>query len=426
MIVLLFLSFTPQVFTLMGFPSQLKIIQGIEQSLKIHFPIDLYISCENPEQILINGRPLDSKKQRIDLSGPLHVKSDVVGTVGVDFKLFGVVPIRHMEVNVIPEIKVIPSGHSIGVLLHADGIMVIEESWVDGLDGKRYYPARDAGIRAGDYLLEMNGRKVETKQDVAAAIYEASEKGQSLKIKIRRKDGKIETVNVKPIESRDRIFMIGLYIDDGVAGVGTMTFYEPTTGAYGALGHVITDTHSQTPIQIRAGEIVNANISGINSGQRGVPGEKLGTFVDYADVLGNISKNCDFGIYGKLHRLPENGFFKEPIPVATSRQIERGQAWIYTVVEGGKVERFSIEIVSITHQNRPATKGMVIRITDPRLIRLTGGIVQGMSGSPIVQNGRLVGAVTHVFVNDPKKGYGVLAEWMMKEAGLDRIQQEAG
>ena len=203
-----------------------------------------------------------------------------------------------------------------------------------------------------------------------------------------------------------------------------MTFYEPLTGAYGALGHVITDSYTKKPIVIRSGEIVSANISGINSGQRGLPGEKLGTFLDGNDELGMITKNCEFGIYGTLNHLPKNIYFQEPIPVATSRQVKLGKALMYTVVEGGKIERFDIEIEHVSYQSRPASKGLIIKVVDPRLLRLTGGIVQGMSGSPIIQNGCLVGAVTHVFVNDPKKGYGVLAEWMINEAEIGKANQQ--
>lgn len=413
----------PQFLSLLGFPTHLKIIQGIEQSLQINFPFDIYLNCDNPEEILINGLPLNENVIKINLADPLLVRSNRVGKVQVDFKLFGVIPVRKMEVDVIPEVRVYPAGHSIGVLLHADGIMVIETSWVDGADGKRHYPGKEAGIEAGDYLLEINGQKLTRKDDVAKVIYQAGENGQSLMFKVRKPNGKIHNLKISPVKSSKGSYMIGLYIDDGVAGVGTMTFYEPQTGAYGALGHVITDSYTQKPIAIRSGEIVNANISGINSGQRGLPGEKLGTFMDSHDELGMITKNCQFGIYGILNQLPKNLYFKEPVPVATSRQVKLGKAMMYTVVEGGKIEKFAIEIEHVSHQSRPASKGLIIKVVDPRLLRLTGGIVQGMSGSPIIQNGCLVGAVTHVFVNDPRKGYGVLAEWMINEAGLEKLDQ---
>jgi stage IV sporulation protein B len=209
--------------------------------------------------------------------------------------------------------------------------------------------------------------------------------------------------------------MIGLYVDDGVAGVGTLTFYREKTKEFGALGHLITESRSQERVNIRQGTIVEANISGINSGQKGLPGEKLGTFFQTTNVLGKVIKNNRFGIYGDLIRNPEveNKYFTKPLPIATSSHVKKGPAKIYTVINGGEIEEFNIQIERVYRQSNPSGKGMIIYITDPDLKRMTGGIVQGMSGSPIVQNEKLIGAITHVFVNDPCRGYGVFAEWMV-------------
>lgn len=423
-VILLTLALSPQFLSLLGFPSNLRLIQGIEQSLKIYFPFNVYVQCDQPGQLLINGIPMSDEVLKISLTEPISLQSNALGSVAVDFKLFGLIPIKQIKLDVVRETKVMPGGHSIGVLLHSDGIIVVENSWVISADGKKYYPAREAGIEQGDYILEINGKKVLSKQDVARVINQSGKQGKDLQIKVRKENGKIVNLKVHPVKNKDGDYMIGLYIDDGVAGVGTMSFYEPETGKYAALGHVITDAYTDKPLQIRAGEIVNARISGINTGKRGLPGEKLGTFIDIHDDLGVIEKNCEYGIYGVLNKFPENPFFKEPIPVATSRQVKKGRAWIYTVVEGGEIEKFAIEIEHVSHQNRPASKGLIIRVVDPALLRVTGGIIQGMSGSPIVQNGLLVGAVTHVFVNNPKKGYGVLAEWMVEEAGIKDLNKQ--
>lgn len=419
-LLVLSLIVAPQVLSLLGFPSHFKIIKGIDQSLEISFPFDVYISCDEPGQLIVNGQAIDGDSLKVNLSEPLNFQSKSLGQVDVNFKLFGLIPIRRMEVKVVPEVKVYPGGHSIGVLLHADGVMVVENAYVEGEDGRRHYPARDAGIGPGDYLVEINGKKVLDKEDVGQAIYQSSKKGQPVQVKVRKADGSIDETSIQPVKNKQGTYMIGLFIEDGVAGVGTLSFYEPVSGRYGGLGHVIAEANTRRPIQIRSGEIVNANISGINSGQRGLPGEKLGTFLGGEDAMGKIDKNCDYGIYGKLNKIPRNPFFKEPIPVATSQQVEEGRASIYTVVNGNKIEKYTIEIERVYHQNRPATRGLIIKIVDPKLLQKTGGIIQGMSGSPIVQNGRLVGAVTHVFVNDPKKGYGVLAEWMIQKAGIGR------
>jgi stage IV sporulation protein B len=175
---------------------------------------------------------------------------------------------------------------------------------------------------------------------------------------------------------------------------------------------------TQTPIPIGDGTIVHSNVTSISKSQNGEPGEKRASFTNDSKVLGNIVKNTPFGIFGKMNAAPEHGLHKEAIPVAFAEEVKEGPAYIYTVVSGQKVEKFDIEVVHVTKQDFPATKGMVIKITDPRLLEKTGGIVQGMSGSPIIQNGKVIGAVTHVFVNDPTSGYGCFIEWMLQDAGI--------
>ncbi|MGE5702682.1 MAG: SpoIVB peptidase, partial [Clostridia bacterium] len=213
-------------------------------------------------------------------------------------------------------------------------------------------------------------------------------------------------------------YRMGLYIRDSAAGVGTLTFYEPKSGAYGALGHVISDVDTGQAIVVGDGQIVQASVTSIEKGESGNPGEKFARFYNESVVLGNITKNTPFGIFGKMKESPKRSYYQEAIPVALAEQVQEGPAKILTVVDGQRVEEFDIEIVNVVKQHFPATKGMIIRVTDKRLLDKTGGIVQGMSGSPIIQNGKLVGAVTHVFVNDPTSGYGCFIEWMLQDAGL--------
>ena len=200
---------------------------------------------------------------------------------------------------------------------------------------------------------------------------------------------------------------MGLYIRDSAAGVGTLTFYDPVTKKYGALGHVISDVDTQKPIVVHDGHIVRSSVTSIEKGSNGDPGEKLANFSGNRDTLGTIEKNSSFGIFGTLKNTTlKNNIYDEKMPITLSTHVKEGPAKILTVVEGETVEQFDIEIVSSIPQKEPATKGMIIKVTDPKLIEATGGIVQGMSGSPIIQDGKLVGAVTHVFVNDPTSGYG--------------------
>ncbi|OMD34787.1 SpoIVB peptidase [Paenibacillus odorifer] len=317
-----------------------------------------------------------------------------------------------------PELKVIPGGQTIGVKVKSAGVLVVGHHLIEVSEKSKLSPGEISGLVPGDLMISIDGEKLDELSKVAKLVDRAGKVNNSLTIVFKRA-GKEHTAKLKPAyDINDKVWRLGLYIRDSAAGVGTLTFYAPKQGVYGALGHVITDMNTGTPIVVGSGHIVQSSVTSISKSQDGDPGEKRAHFLKESQVLGNVESNTDFGIFGKMNRNPEHSLYKEPIPVAMSNQVKEGPAEILTVVDGQQVERFNVEIIHVAHQQTPATKGMVIRITDPRLIDKTGGIVQGMSGSPIVQNGRLIGAVTHVFVNDPKSGYGCFIEWMLKDSGV--------
>ncbi|MFW5999267.1 MAG: SpoIVB peptidase [Halanaerobiaceae bacterium] len=400
-------------------PGTLSIVKDNEANIRLHFPLELYVEGQDESSIQINGKSPHGEPVRVDTASPVKFTAKETGHSYLNFKLFGLIPIRRVRVNVLPEVEVYPGGQAIGVLMRSEGVMVVGSSYVEGKDGKRQHPAREAGINVGDTILEIEGREVDDKLVLSSIIQEEAAGNSEISLLLRRQSGKEETVQVSPVRSYNGDYMIGLYVDDGVAGVGTLTFHEPGTEQYGALGHIITENNSQIEVDVREGKIVEAQISGINYGRRGLPGEKQGSFFQEENVLGNIQKNTEFGIYGNLKRTPDNPYFDSPIPVATISEVERGPAEVYTVIEGGEIERFEVNIEQISPQSRPDSRGMVVNITDPRLKESTGGIIQGMSGSPIVQNDKLVGAVTHVFVNNPGRGYGVFAEWMLLQTEIE-------
>jgi stage IV sporulation protein B len=212
-----------------------------------------------------------------------------------------------------------------------------------------------------------------------------------------------------------------MFVRDTAAGVGTLTFLDPKGHNYGALGHVISDVDTGQPIVVGQGKILRSHVTSIQKGESGEPGEKRAIFTDEDQILGNIVRNTPFGIFGKMNELPNKGLYNKPIPVGLQEEVKEGPANILTVVNGQKVESFKIQIVSVNKQRTASTKGLILKVTDPRLLNVTGGIVQGMSGSPIIQNGKIIGAVTHVFVNDPSAGYGTFIEWMLKDAGIQTI-----
>jgi stage IV sporulation protein B len=333
-------------------------------------------------------------------------------------------PIKQVNVKVLSNYKVIPGGQSIGVKLNTLGVLVVGHHLVETEQGKKS-PGEIAGIQVGDMITKINGKKIENMSDVSPFIQESGKTGKPLNLEISRDNRTFETQLIPLKDKHDHAYRIGLYIRDSAAGIGTMTFYDPISKKYGALGHVISDMDTKKPIVVEDGQIMKSMVTSIEKGSTGNPGEKLARFSSDKEVIGNITNNSPFGIFGTLSKPIQNGVLDKAIPIALSHQVKEGKAKILTVVEDDKVEEFDIEIVSTVPQKFPATKGIVIKVTDPRLLKKTGGIVQGMSGSPIIQDGKLIGAVTHVFVNDPTSGYGVHIEWMLNEAGIDIYAKSA-
>ncbi|WP_246202530.1 SpoIVB peptidase [Virgibacillus doumboii] len=332
-------------------------------------------------------------------------------------------PAKKINDEKLEDMKVIPGGQSIGVQLHTLGVLVVGHHQVKGENGK-VSPGEDANIQVGDVILKINGNKIKGMEDIKSSVKKAGKNDKKLDIKIKRGDKTFDTTLEPVKDDEEDEYRIGLYIRDSAAGIGTMTFYEPESKKYGALGHVISDMDTQKPIEIHNGTIVKSNVTSIEKGNNGTPGEKQAKFSVDDKKIGSITKNSPFGIFGKLNKSLSNGQYDKPMPIALSHEVKEGPAKILTVIDGNEVKEFEVKVVSSVPQKFPAKKGMIIQITDPELLKKTGGIVQGMSGSPIIQDGKIIGAVTHVFVNDPTSGYGVHIEWMLQEAGLGTKKEE--
>jgi len=332
-------------------------------------------------------------------------------------------PVKKVDVKVLKDFKVIPGGQSIGVKLNTVGVLVVGHHQVNTEEGKQS-PGEKADIKVGDMIVEINDKKIEKMADVAPFVQSAGEANEPLNLTIRREKEEIKTKLLPLKEKNDDTYKLGLYIRDSAAGIGTMTFYHPDTKKYGALGHVISDMDTKKPILVDDGEVLRSTVTSIEKGSNGNPGEKLARFSEDKEVIGNIKTNSPFGIFGELNKQIDNGILDKPMPITLSDQVKEGPAQILTVVDNDEVKLFDIEIVSSVPQKYPATKGLVLKVTDKELLKKTGGIVQGMSGSPIIQDGKLIGAVTHVFVNDPTSGYGVHIEWMLNEAGINIYEKE--
>ncbi|MDK2835421.1 MAG: stage sporulation protein [Thermosediminibacterales bacterium] len=409
------LIISPQLKSLIEFPAKIKVIEGEQFELNIGFPIKLTIKSDKEGILKINGDLVNSK-DCLNIKRSFAIESLEQGKVQLDFKLFGLIPFKKMEVEVIPKVKVIPGGHSIGVKLRSKGVIVVGFSMIPGTDSRETCPGKEAGLQLGDLITEINDVELESVDHMAEIINNNG--GKPLKLKVKRDKVYKEITLVPKYNYEDETYQIGIWIRDIAAGVGTLTFYEPNRKIFGALGHIISDVDTGKPFELGEGEIINAKVAAIEKGKRNQPGEKKGVFIEENEVIGKIIKNTKFGIYGILKTSLENPIYNKSIPVALVSQVKEGPAEILTVIDNDKIEKYDIKIIRLFNQNGPREKGMIIKITDKKLLSKTGGIIQGMSGSPIIQNGKLVGAVTHVFVNDPTKGYGIFAEWMIYESGI--------
>lgn len=413
----LFLSILPLIEGFFVLPFELRLQQGENQSLALNLPFSITIKGDQSGIIKLNGENLSGKSISLQPGSSWQVEPLKQGEVNLQVKLLGIIPLKKVRVNVVNPTKVIPAGSSIGILLRSEGVIVVGFSSVVDSYGRLHYPAREIGVVLGDLIRKVNGRTIHSTEDIIQAIEVTGSNNDYLTMEIKRKNN-IFIKKVKPIFCREtKKYRIGLYVIDNTEGVGTLTFYNPKNKKYGALGHIITENSTNTKMIVGEGNIVEVDISAIEKGKRGRPGEKVGSFsVGRDKIIGNIEKNTILGIYGCLDKSPKYSYYKRPISVALVNQVKEGPAEILTVLEGKKIEKFTVIIEKVIQQEKPSDKGLIIRVTDKRLLKTTGGIIQGMSGSPVIQNGKLVGAVTHVFVNDPTRGYGVLAEWMVKEA----------
>ncbi|MBZ4645804.1 MAG: stage sporulation protein [Clostridia bacterium] len=392
------------------FPNRLMLLEGEEYVYDLNAPISIDAQVDKSGVLSLNGDIVEDS-YKVDLNSPLVIKSEELGNFNVNLKLFGVIPIRSVEVDVVPKATVVPCGNTIGVKLYTDGILVIGTSDFTGVDGKKYEPWREAGIKEGDIIESIGNTRVEDIEQLVE-IVEMSQ-GNELNIDIRRKGKLINTKIVAKKSIEDRQYKLGLWVRDSTAGIGTLTFFDPNTNSFGALGHGITDIDTGQLLTVGRGDILKSSIISIRKGMKGKPGELKGVFMQDEPSLGKILENNDFGIFGKLYQNVNMNNLK-PMPIGLRTQVKEGPAYILSNVQGQKIEKFDVEIQKVMRQSEESCKGMIIKITDPALLEKTGGIVQGMSGSPIIQDGKVIGAVTHVFVNDPTRGYGIFIEWMLK------------
>ncbi len=302
------------------------------------------------------------------------------------------------------ERTVIPLGKAVGIKLFADGVLVV--GLAEGAS-----PARACGLREGDIITALDGQRIDSTEQVQSLLSAAA--GEEMTLTVRRGSAAL-SLTAAAVQTDGGTWQLGAWIRDSMAGIGTLTYYDPATGQYGALGHGITDVDTAQLMPLASGSIMETTVKAVKKGIKGDPGELKGDFSVQRDV-GTVTVNSDGGIFGTV---ADKGFLSggKAVPVASARQVTTGAATILATVSGTDTESYTAEIVRLYGADEP-TRNLLLRITDPRLLSATGGIVQGMSGSPILQNGRIVGAVTHVLLNDPTQGYGIFIENMLERAG---------
>jgi len=394
-------------------PGKLILLEDKEYVYNFKNPFLVNIEIDKDNVLTLNHGDIKTSGSYLKLSDPISFNTKDKGTANLRLKIFGLIPLKTMKVDVIANKKLMACGNTIGVKLKLNGAMVVGISDVETADGRKLSPARDAGIKVGDIIVAVNGKELKSIDQLLDEI--AKSKGKEIKIKYKRDDVSKE-VALKPVRApEDNKYRIGLWVRNTTAGIGTLTFYDPETGKFGALGHGITDIDTGTLVPVDEGEIIESNILTIKKGKAGIPGELKGVFVENANKLGTIFRNSDCGIFGTLDEQYVKSLNTRMYPIGLKQDIKEGKATILANISGNEVKEYEIEIQKVSRQSLSNTKGMVIKITDERLLAETGGIVQGMSGSPIIQDNKIIGAVTHVLVNDPTRGYGIFIENMIKD-----------
>jgi len=340
------------------------------------------------------------------------VAGEEVITADMTFTMFKVVPVRKATLSIVPERKVYVGGRVVGITVKSDGLIVSGNSELNTAGGK-VNTLEGSDLKIGDIIVEIDGVRV-TGAGCADKIIEAkTEDNGTLEVKFDR-GGKEMMTTVKYVLDKDTgSRKLGLWVRDSIAGVGTLT-YTRLDGRYGALGHPIADMETKVSVPVQSGRIFNCNIVGATKGKRGAPGELKGSFARSGNFVGSIDKNTNYGIFGNMTNLEQVHEKDELLPIGNRTMVKPGKAKIMATVDD-KRETYDIEIIKTNNQKSQSDKSMIVSVTDKRLLDKVGGIVQGMSGSPIIQNGRIVGAITHVFVNDPTKGYGIYLDWMYNE-----------
>ena len=339
-----------------------------------------------------------------------NLNKSKVGNNKVELKLFNSIAVKDINVSVIPTTTVIPVGKAIGMKLYTKGVLVVGMSEIENEEKIKEKPYENSGIEEGDSIIAINNEEINTTDELIQQVNNSN--GESLKIKYVKNDKILET-SIVPVKTKED-YKIGLWVRDAAAGIGTLTFYEPSTNMFMSLGHGIIDIDTEEIVDISRGELVTANILSIIKGEKNKPGEIKGS-ITKGVAIGDIYKNTKMGVYGNVKNRQYIDTTYNEMEVAERSEIKTGKATILCQLDSGTPQEYQIEIERIYLNNNIDNKSMLIKITDEELLNKTGGIIQGMSGAPVMQNGKFIGAVTNVLVKDPTKGYAIFGDLLIKQ-----------
>ncbi len=378
-------------------------VLGIGIILGNTLPSSYYVNNIGSESLAVYGVTLNTyRDSNLNTSGQL---------------MFGnIIPIKSVNINIKENETVIPCGNPFGIRLFTEGIMVVKTDKLT-VDGKAYNPAKEAGIETGDVITYANSKKINCTEDLPTVVNQSG--GNPVNLTIIR-NNRTMSKSILPIKTGESSYKIGVWVRDSSAGIGTMTFFHPESHAFGGLGHGICDIDTGELMPMAQGEVTGAEIDSITKSKSGTAGTLNGHHCENL-CRGYVISNCESGVFGYIENSPVS---HSEIPIAYKQQVKTGKAQIITTLDSSTPKYYDIEIQSINYNESTKTKNIIIKITDSELLSRTNGIVQGMSGSPIIQNNRLVGAVTHVFVNEPQKGYGIFAENMIDDFNKENQKSE--
>lgn len=394
-------------------PDRIHMVVNEEGKFEFGLPVEAELSSLSEEVVFSKESNIPSHEIVLNLSDEFSVFSEKTGTYDLKLKLFGILPFKDIKVNVVEEEQVIPCGFQVGIYLETNGVMVVGTARMADMEGKVVEPAAER-VRSGDYITAVDGNVIMNKDDLISCVKNCN--GRAITLTVKRNGESLEE-SLCPVEVENGEYKLGIWVRDDAQGIGTMTYLK-ADGSFGALGHGVSDVDTGKLLESSGGKLYPAKILSIVKGESGSPGGLSGV-IEYQEshVLGTIQTNCEQGIYGKatgeLYELCEEYYCDAYMDIAFKQEVELGAAQIRCEIDG-VIRDYQIQIIKLDNSPGNVNKGMEIRVVDEELLGETNGIVQGMSGSPILQNGKLIGAVTHVFVNDSAKGYGIFIENMLE------------